>query len=73
MVHHDRPVTLLDLCKLIQAIDYCYWERKAEITCEANPTSKADPKGNPKITRNPKAMPKGKALDSWRIQNLAWT
>ena len=32
MVHHDRPVTLLDLCKLVKAIDYRYWERKAEIT-----------------------------------------
>ena len=24
MVHHDRPITLLDLCKLVQAIDYHY-------------------------------------------------
>ena len=29
--------------------------------CEANPTSKVDPKGDLKITRNPKATPKGKA------------
>ena len=29
MVHHDQPITLLDLCKLVQAIDYHYWERKA--------------------------------------------
>ena len=34
MVHHDWPVTLLDLRKLVQAIDYCYWERKAEIMHE---------------------------------------
>ena len=26
MVHHDWPVTLLDLHKLVQAIDYHYWE-----------------------------------------------
>ena len=26
--------------------------------------SKVDPKGDPKITRNPKAMPKGKALEN---------
>ena len=31
MVHHDRPVTLLDFCKLVQAIDYCYWEQKADV------------------------------------------
>ena len=67
MVHHDRPITLLDLRKLIQAIDYRYWEWKAEITCEANLMSKVDPKGDPKITRNPEATPKGKAL----VQGLA--
>ena len=61
MVHHDRPVTLLDLHKLVQAIDYRYWEQKAEITCEANPTSKVDPKGDLKIARNPEATPLGKA------------
>ena len=60
MVHHDRPVTLLDLHKLVQAIDYRYWERKAEITHEANPTSK----GDPKIARNPEAAPKGKAPEN---------
>ena len=64
MVHHDRPVMLLDLHKLMQAIDYRYWEQKVEITCEANPTSKVDPKGDPKIARNPKATPKGKALEN---------
>ena len=61
MVH---PVTLLDLCKPMQAIDYRYWERKAEITHEANPTSKGDPKGDPKIPRNPEATPKGKAPEN---------
>ena len=64
MVHHDRPITLLDLHKLMQAIDYRYWERKAEITGEANPTSKGDPKGDPKIPRNPEATPKGKAPEN---------
>ena len=54
----------LDLYKLMQAINYCYWERKAEITHKANPTSKVDPKGDPKITRNPEAAPKGKALEN---------
>ena len=40
MVHHNRPVTLRDLCKLIQTIDHRYWERKAEVTREANPMSR---------------------------------
>ena len=43
MVHHNRPATLLDLHKLVQAINYHYWEQKAEITHEANPTSRVDP------------------------------
>ena len=60
MVHHDWPITLLDLRKLIQAIDYCYWERKAEITCEANLTSKVDPKGDPKITETPRPCPRAR-------------
>ena len=64
MVHHNRPLTLLDLCKLVQAIDYRYWERKAEITCETNSMSKVDPKGDLKNARNPKAAPKGKAPEN---------
>ena len=64
MVHHDCPVTLLDLCKLIQAIDYHYWERKAEIMREANPMSKVNPKGDPKVTSNPEAASKGKAPEN---------
>ena len=64
MVHHDRPITLLDLRKLVQAIDYHYWEQKAEITREANPMSKGDPKGDLKIARNHEATPKGKALEN---------
>ena len=64
MVHHNQPVTLLDLHKLVQAIDYRYWEWKAEITRKANLTSKVDPKGDPKIARNPEAAPKGKAPEN---------
>ena len=64
MLHYDWPVMLLDLHKLVQAIDYCYWEQKAEITHKANLTSKVDPKGDPKIARNPKAAPKGKAPEN---------
>ena len=64
MVHHDRPATLLDLHKLIQAINYCYWERKAEIVHEANPTSRVNPKGDLKAARNPKATSKGKAPEN---------
>ena len=53
MVHHDQPITLLDLCKLVQATDYCYWKWKAEITCKANLVSKVDPKGDLKVARKP--------------------
>ena len=48
----------------MQAINYRYWEQKAEITHEANLTSKVDPKGDPKIARNPEAAPKGKAPEN---------
>ena len=64
IVHHDRPIMLLDLHKLVQAINYCYWEWKAEITRKANLTSKVDPKGELNVTRNPEAAPKGKALEN---------
>ena len=64
IVHPNRPITLLDLHKLIQAIDHRYWERKAEVMCEANPTSRVDPKSNPKATKNLEATPKGKALEN---------
>ena len=36
----------------------------AEITRKANPTSKGDPKGDPKIPRNPEPTPKGKAPEN---------
>ena len=34
MVHHDKPTTLSRLRRLVQAIDTCYWEHKAEIAHE---------------------------------------
>ena len=64
MVHHDRPITLWDLCKLVQAIDHHYWEWKAEVAREANPASRVDPRNNLKTSKNPKAMPKGKAPEN---------
>ena len=64
MVHHDRPVTLRDLHKLVQTIDHHYWEWKAEVTCEANPTSRVDPRNDPKTGKNPEAMPKGKSPEN---------
>ena len=64
MVHHDWPITLLDLHKLIQAINYRYWEWKAEVMREANPTSKVDPKGDLKAARNAEAASKGKAPEN---------
>ena len=64
MVHHDHPVTLQDLCKLIQTIDHHYWEWKAEVTREANPMSRVDPRNDLKIGKNPEAVPKSKAPEN---------
>ena len=64
MVHHNWPVTLQDLSKLVQAIDHCYWERKAEVTHEANSVSRVDPRYDLKTSKNPEAAPKGKALEN---------
>ena len=61
MVHHDRPVTLWDLRKLVQAIDNRYWEWKAEVTREANPMSRVDARNDLKTGKTPKAASKGKA------------
>ena len=58
MVHHNQPVTLRDLRKLVQAINHPYWERKARVTRKANPTSRVDPRNDPKTGKTPKAMPK---------------
>ena len=57
----DQPITLQDLRKLVQTIDHRYWEWKAEVTREANPTSRIDPRNDPKTGRNPEATPKGKS------------
>ena len=64
MVHHEQPVTLQDLRKLVQAINYHYWEQKAKVTCKANPTSRVDPRNDPKAGKNPEAAPKGKAPEN---------
>ena len=64
MVHHDWPVTLRDLRKLIQAINHHYWERKAKVMCEANPMSRVDPRNDLKTGKTPEAAPKGKALEN---------
>ena len=64
MVHHNRPVTLQDLCKLVQAIDHHYWEQKAEVMHKANPASRVNPRNDPKTSKNPEAMPKGNAPEN---------
>ena len=61
MVHHNQPVNLRDLRKLVQAIDHRYWERKAEVMHKANPMSRVDPRNDLKTGKTPKAVPKGKA------------
>ena len=64
MVHHNWPVTLQDLHKLVQTIDHRYWEWKAEVTRKANPMSRVDPRNNPKTGKNPEATPKGKSPEN---------
>jgi len=59
-------LSLLDLRKLIQAIDCRYWEQKAEITHKNPQLSKADPKSEPKATQNPDAQSRAKVPESLR-------
>ena len=67
MVHHDKPTTLSDLQKLVQAIDSCYWECKVEISREnASGTSgnKLENKSNNSKTKKGKGSSKSKQKDS---------
>ena len=67
MVHHDKPTTLSDLRKLVQAIDSRYWERKAEISHEnASGTSrnKSENKSDNSKTEKGKGSSKSKQKDS---------
>ena len=67
MVHHDKPTTLSDLRKLVQAINSRYWERKAEISHEnASGTSgnKLENKSDNSKTEKGKGSSKSKQKDS---------
>ena len=67
LVHHNKPTTLSDLQKLIQAIDSCYWEHKAEISHEnASGTSrnKSENKSDNSKTEKGKGSSKSKQKDS---------
>ena len=59
MVHHDKPTTLSGLWKLVQAIDACYWEHKAEIACETPATNSSSNKSE-KNNNNKSFSDKGK-------------
>ena len=59
MVHHDKPMTLSGLRRLVQAIDACYWERKVEITCET-PTASSSSNKSEKNNNNKSSSDKGK-------------
>ena len=48
MVHHPKPVSLLELCKLVQAINSCYWECKAEIAHDT-PVTSSRPESRPDL------------------------
>ena len=62
MVHHDKPMTLSRLWKLMQAIDARYWEHKAEITCE---TPTANSSGN-KSEKNDNKLSSDKGKGSFQ-------
>ena len=67
MVHHDKPTTLSDLQKLVQAIDSHYWEHKAEISHEnASSTSgnKSESKSDNFKTEKGKGSSESKQKDS---------
>ena len=67
MVHHDKPTTLSDLRKLIQAIDSRYWECKAEISRKnASGTSgnKSENKSDNSKTEKGKGSSKSRQKDS---------
>ena len=53
----------MHVAKAISSIFYTTY-KKAEIMCEANPMSRADPKGDPKVDRNPELVPKGQAPEN---------
>ena len=66
MVHHNKPTTLSDLRKLVQAIDSRYWEHKAEISREnASGTSrnKSENKSDNSKTEKGKGSSKSKQKD----------
>ena len=67
MVHHNKPTTLSRLRRLMQAINTCYWECKAEIACEtpaANSSSNKSEKNN-----NKSSSDKGKGSSQSKQNN----
>ena len=66
LVHHDKPTTLSDLRKLVQGINSCYWECKAEISHEtASSTSgnKLENKSDNSKSKKGKGSSKSKQKD----------
>ena len=66
MVQHDKPTTLSNLRKLIQAIDSHYWERKAEIShknASSASGNKSENKSDNSKTEKGKGSSKSKQKD----------
>ena len=59
MVHHEKPMTLSGLRKLMQAIDTRYWECKPEIARET-PTANSSGNKSEKNDNNKSSSDKGK-------------
>src|SRR5467141_3920172 len=68
MVHHDKPNTLAGLCKLVQAIDARYWERKGELSHETHASgssgNKSDNKSDSAKSDNKSGKSKSKQKDN---------
>ena len=57
MVHHPKPTSLVELRKLVQAIDSHYWEHKAEITRDSTTTfTRQEAKPKPKTDKKAPSM-----------------
>ena len=65
---NDKPTTLSGLRKLVQAIDACYWERKAEIARET-PAANSSGNKSDKNNNNKSSSDKGKGSSQSKQKN----
>ena len=68
MVHHEKPMTLSRLQKLVQAIDTCYWECKVEMACKTPAVNSSSNKSE-KNDNNKSSSDKGKGSSQSKQTN----